>query len=258
MDGNRVWKVETPAGPVIQKFFRPRGGWPREPLKALFTGLMGRKTSPTAAGRHATERRLLSLWREAGLDVPAELSAEHPDQRGPATLVLEHVDGPTLLERVKRKAGLSRAERDPLLRRFGQQWRARHDLALARDDASFLQEHGSLGHVLLCGERMVTFDLEQAYRPGVPVFPVLAKEVANTLRSLHPRVGDELFDDDLAALVEGYGDRERLALVCDEYLHNPSALRRLLWWCDRKLEARLTRRSSKYTVLERLEAVLAR
>ena len=73
LDGNRIWRVATPRGTVLQKLYAERGGWFASWSREFATRLRGGKTSTRAAGRRATESRLLRQWREAGLDVPAEL-----------------------------------------------------------------------------------------------------------------------------------------------------------------------------------------
>jgi hypothetical protein len=256
-DGNRVWRVETPDGPVIQKLYNRRGRWPAEEFRAVMTALIGRKTSSLARQRRETERRQLALWRLTGFDVPREISAEHPGLAGPTQLILEYLDGPKLLDLLKPQANTSRADRNRLLYRYGTLWRERHDVALSTCDPTFLHEHGTLAHVILCGDRMVTIDLEQGYRSGGTVMPMLAKEVASTLRSLMSRAGEQNWPDDVRALVAGYGDRRRLARVVDEYLHNPRWSRALLWRLDRIRERRSGRRVSKFTALEALEQTLA-
>jgi len=253
--GNRIWRVDTPDGPVAQKLYVRRTRWPREEVRALLTRLGGRKTSPRAAARRRTERALLTAWRAAGVDVPAELSATHPELAGPRVNVLEWVEGPLLLALLKRKADTTDEERDRLLRRFADGWRRRHDTAVERGDPSFVQEHGSLAHVIVCGDRLVTFDLEQGFRPRGTVLPVLAKEVADTLRTLMGRGDPERFEDDLRSLVAGYGDDARLRTVVDHYLR-PTGPRALLRALDRRRERRLGRRASKYAALEALDALL--
>jgi hypothetical protein len=254
--GNRIWRIETPTGPVVQKIYRRRTPWPREEIRALLTRLGGRKTSPRAAWRHSTERRLLALWSQAGLDVPRNLAAEHPDLTTPLGLVMEFLDGTHMLHLLKSKAKTSAPERDQLLRRFAADWKRRHDLALSQSEPAFIQEHGSLAHVFVTGDRLVTFDLEQGYRSSGPVFPALAKEVADTLRTLMSRGDQTSFHQDLSSLVAGYGNEERLADVTDYYLHNKNSLRAMLWRIDRWREQRIGRRASKYKALEALRDVL--
>ncbi len=253
--GNRIWRVDTPDGPVAQKLYLRRTRWPREELRALLTRLGGRKTSPRAAVRRETERALLRAWREAGVDVPRELSERHPELAGPRVLVLEWVEGPLLLALLKRKAGTPPAERDRLLRRFGADWRRRHETALRRSDPSFIQEHGSLAHVIVAGDRFVTFDLEQGFRPGGPVPPALAKEVADTLRTLMGRGDPDRFRDDVRAVVAGYAEPGPLRAAVDSYLR-PSGPRALVRAVDRRRERMLGRRATKYAALEVLDEVL--
>ena len=256
MPGNRIWRVETPDGPVVQKLYDRRTPWPREELRALLTALVGRKTSPRALERRATEQRLLAQWSAEGFDVPRELSAEHPGLAGPRQLVLEWVGGPHLLHVLKAKSSTPRPERDRLLSRFASEWRRRHDLATERDDPSFIQEHGSLAHVLVVGERLVTYDLEQGYRRRGSVFPALAKEVADTLRTLRGRGDPDHWKDDLRVLVASYGDRDRLQRVVDRYLRPGNPLLRLVWAADRLRERLTDRRGSKSEALAGLEQVL--
>jgi len=254
--GNRVWRVETPDGPAVQKHFAPRGSPVREGIRALLTALARRKTSPRATTRRETEQRLLALWRQAGFDVPEEVSARNPGFASEHTLLLRFVHGPQLLRLLRRRSTATRAERDDLLRRFAATWRRRHALAIALPEPAFVQEHGSFAHVLVEGERFVVFDLEQAYRTGREVLPLVAKEIAGYLRSLAAYNDPEVYRADVAAIVEGYGDDDLLRAVTDEYLHNPRPGRRLLWAVDRALEPRRKRSASKYGALRVLREVL--
>ena len=254
--GNRIWRLETPTGPVVQKIYRRRTPWPREEIRALLTRLGGRKTSPRAVWRHSTERRLLALWSQAGLDVPRDLATERPEFTTPQGLVMEFLDGTHMLHLLKAKAETSASERDQLLRRFAADWKRRHDLALSQSEPAFIQEHGTLAHVFVTGDRLVTFDLEQGYRSSGPVFPALAKEVADTLRTLMSRGDQTFFHQDLCSLVSGYGDDKRLEAVTDYYLHNKNSLRAMLWRIDRWREQRIGRRASKYAALEALRSAL--
>lgn len=256
-DGNRLWILDTPRGRVVQKFYRRRGNACSEGLRHLAARILGRKTGVTAAARRDTERALLARWRAAGVAVPADLTDAWPHIGGRCVAVLECVEGPLLIDRLRRRTRLPREERDPLLRRFAAAWKARHDRALADGDPSLVHEHGSLAHVIVHGERMVTFDLEQGYRPAQPVFPALAKEVAAVLRSLAVRLDEDTFRADLRTLVTAYGDDARLRAVAAWYLR-PTGVRRLICAVDRTV-ARLGthRKPGKFEVLGLLDEVLA-
>ncbi|MCB9896999.1 MAG: hypothetical protein H6825_03230 [Planctomycetes bacterium] len=254
-DGNRLWVVDTARGRVVQKLYRRRGTWISETTRHVLTRLAGRKSGVTARARRATERRLLQHWKAAGCDVPADLTEAYPELGGPCVAIYEHIEGDTLARRLGRRAALPRAERDPLLRRFGAAWRARHDRALTDTDPSLVHEHGTVLHVLCSGERLVTFDLEQGFLPGQPVLPLVAKEVAGFLRSLAARTEPDTFRADLRTLVDAYGDRARLAAVCAWYLE-PTGVRRLLWALDRARGDGGPKRPGKYAVLATLREVL--
>ncbi len=256
LDGNRIWRVETAEGPVLQKLYADRGGFFRCRARDLLSRLRGGKTGTRAAARRATEARLLGLWRQAGCDVPADLSARHPGLAGDRALVLEFVPG-RLLSDVLRDPGLPRGRRDELLGRFARGWCRRHRLARESGEAGLVQEHGSFQHVLVDGDRLVTIDLENAFLPRADLLPILAKEIASCLRWLARQEDEATFRSDLAVLVAHYDDRVLLAAAARHYLHNPRPAWRLLWAADRRREARRGRRGGKYRVLELLAEALA-
>lgn len=256
MDGNRIWRVQTSGGPVLQKHFGERGGWLHRWAREAGTQLLGKKTSTLAAGRCATERRLLALWATAGQQVPRDLSEDHPDLAGPGTLVLEFVEGRPLTESLA-EASLGDEARADLLRGFAAHWCQRHRLALERDEPGLVQEHGSLAHVLHDGQRFVTLDLENAFRPVQPVAPLIYKEIAGYLRSLSRCQDESGFRRDLALLVSAYPDRDRLTATARHYLDNPSLVWRMLWAVDRWRERRRGKRYGKYRVMEALRDTLA-
>lgn len=257
VDGNRVWRVDTPAGAFLQKLYFPRKGALREGLRAVGTRLLGAKTSPRAAVRRRTEERLLRHWRAVGCDVPAVVEPAAVGLCAGPGLLMELIEGPQLLELLRRRTATPRPQRDDLLRRYGAAWAARHRLALERDDPSLAQEHGTLAHVLVSGERLVAFDLEQTWRPGHPVVAALGKELSGVLRSLVRVTEPETFAGDLAALVDGYGDRAQLATLIEEVLASRSPWRRWVRRLDRRREQRAGRADGTYATMERLVAVLA-
>jgi hypothetical protein len=283
LDGNRIWRVQTSSGPVLQKLYAERGSWLHAWGRELASRLRGGKTSTRAAGRRATEARLLALWREHGCDVPAELSAQHPALANARTLVLEFIDGP-LLSELLADAGLPRARRDALIARFAADVAARHDRALASGEAALVQEHGGVQHVLVAtvqGERassgadvernamatppdhelrFVSFDLENAFTPRADVTPLLAKEIAGCVRSL-ARCGKpdaQRLRADVEAFVRGYGHRDRLRAAAAHYLRSPSPLWRAIWALDRRREERRARAHGKFVMLQMLDDILDR
>jgi hypothetical protein len=249
--GNRIWRVALPeGGSAILKLHRRRKGRARSLGRWLGTALLARKTATDAISRCRTEERLLRSWREAGLDVPAVHDpAEMGMAPGPA-LLLEDLRGDVLQDLLTLLPADQRAD---VLRRLGAAWSARHRLALERSEPAFIMEHASLAHVMVMGERLVTFDLEQAWRPGQPVLPLLAKELAASLRSLAKTVGEQDFARDLGHLVQGYGAPEQLGAIVQEGLAPGSLARRIMsaW------TARRARRGFAYDSAAQLRAVQA-
>ncbi len=199
--GNRVWRVETARGTVVQKYYGERGPLFTRCVRELGYALRGGKSRPSGAARRATEGRLLELWRVAGFDVPRELSGEHPGLVNARTRILEWIEGRSL-QAVLEEPGLPEATRRDLLQRFARTLAQRHRLALERQESGLIQEHGSLDHVLVCGERLVSFDLENAYVRRGDLRPLVAKEVAECLRSLARIDAGAHFAEDLRLFVQ--------------------------------------------------------
>lgn len=257
--GNRIWIAPTPdgahGGEVLQKLYAPHdsglGYWVRLVLERLARA----KTPTTVAARQRTERELLAAWRDAGCDVPADLTERYPSLVHPRVTLLEYVRGPLLLRRLS-SGRLSRDERDDLLRRFAAGWGTRHGLAVDRPDARLIQEHGTFLHVMVADDRLVTIDLEQAFRPRRDVLPLVAKEIVAYVRSLAKGADQAVFRADLEAIVDGYPRRALLAAAVREYLDSPSPVRRLLWRLDRRTRRDRKRPLGKYRALEVLRDVL--
>jgi hypothetical protein len=110
--------------------------------------------------------------------------------------------------------------------------------------------------VIVAEDRLVTIDLEQAFRPRRDVLPLVAREIVAYVRSLAKKVDAAVFRADVEALVAGYPHRELLEAAVREYLHSPRPLRRLLWSLDRKLRRDRHRELGKYRSLEVLADVL--
>ena len=252
--GNRIWRIDTPAGPAVQKLYRERRGHLRGLCTRVLERALRRKSSSAPRSRCETERRLLSLWAEAGIDVPAPIASGHSALHGGDQLLLEFVDGATLASLLA-GAELRRLQRDELLTRFAATWCHRHRLALQTGDARFVHEHGSFQHVLVAGERLVTIDLERAFRQR-RILPLVSKEIAGYLRSLFKRVDLETYRWDVAMLARGYGATRILAAAVNEYLHNPSRVRRWIWAADRLRHTLRRGVAPKYQALEVLEQVL--
>jgi hypothetical protein len=269
LDGNRVWRVDTPAGPVLQKYYAERGSFLHAWGRELGSRLRGAKTGTRAAARRATEARLLALWREHGCAVPADLSAQHPELANERTLVLEFVEGPKLSDRLRDPA-LDGAPRAKLLADFAAAWGRRHRLAIERREPGLVQEHGTLEHVIVAGAagapRFVSFDHENAFRRS-DVEAHVSKEIASVLTSLYraqPRAAgervateakDARFREDLRAVISGYGDPAPLWGTCERYLR-PQGLWALVCRIDRAREEKAGKRAGKFRLVGLLEEVL--
>ena len=150
--GNRLWRAETPAGPVLQKYYRWKSGPLADAWRALMSRVVRGATPSSAAARWRTEGELLALWREAGIAVPRDLTAEHPGITGERVRILEWIDG-TPLTRTLAAGTLDRAARDALLARAFAAWGRRHVLAVARAEPRLVQFHAGIGRAS-CRERV--------------------------------------------------------------------------------------------------------
>jgi len=252
VDGNLVFTFETKVGRVVQKLYFPRKSRLREGFRAALGRLRGTKTSQRASQRQLTEATQLVHWREQGFDVPRLIApAEIDFVPGPYNL-FEFVDGEVLLQALRREGGRSLADRRELMARYAASWQERHAAALERDDPRLLQEHGTLEHVILSGDRLVTFDHEQAFLPGTAVLPVVAKEFASGLRSLLKGCAPEAFDELLDALISGYGNDELLRAMVEQIRQPPSPFGRWVTGLDRRRELKRGADRGKYAALDRL------
>ena len=222
---NRLWRVETPARPVLQKMYGEKGG----PFRSLWRAWMSRvvrgATSSRAEARCRTERETLALWREAGIDCPEDLTSRHPALAGPRVAILEWIDGVPLPDALAAE-GTSRSARDRLLRIAGAAWGRRHGIAVERKDARFVQFHGGFQHLLVVADRVAAIDVEQAYLPGVAVLPRLAREVAACVRSIAKGADPAVLRADLVALAAAHPDTALLRAAVREALRG-GGLRRL-------------------------------
>jgi hypothetical protein len=251
--GNRLWIVKAGAETVIQKLYGARYGLPRR----FLTALAGRKTGCGPKARRQAEAAGLALFTTHGFPVPRDRSAEFPSLASGSVLVMEFVAAPPLGD-ILRERLFDRGRRSELLRRFSAGWCARHRKALELPEPGLIEEHGTFDHVLVDGDRFVTIDLEQAFRPGQPVAPLIAKEVAGYLRSLWNRTSTGTFAADLEAIVAGYPDRELLRRAAEEYIGGQDRRPKLRWRLDAFLRKLGRRGEGKYAPLIALAGRLAR
>lgn len=229
---NAVYLIQRPDGPAILKTYSNR----RNHWESFWTNLgnwFGGRTGYTARDRHRTESASLALWRAAGLDVPRLL----PDPPGLRLdlphLCMEFVDG-ELLSAHLADEHVPLPERDATFVRFLESWAARQALAAERRDARLIQEHGSFEHVLRAGDRLVTFDLEVAFRRRRPVPAARVAEICGYLRSLFRLLPEPVARHFFDLAVARHPRREFLQEVPRLLLRNPAPVARLLHAFDRR------------------------
>ena len=248
---NAVWKLRLPDGPAILKTFSAR----RTPWQTLLTHVgnrLGGRTSYTARGRQLTETTNLSLWRDAGLDVP-HLLPPPPGLNLPLPLVcMEFLAGVTLASYLADET-IPLPDRNAVLVRFLSAWAARHALADERQDPRLVQEHGSFEHVMWTGTRLVTFDLEVSFLPHRPLRPCLVDEICGYLRSLFRLLPDPLARHFFELVVQQYPRPDFLMEIPRRLLHNPDPFARLLHAFDRRW-LRKPGKWNKYRIAELLQS----
>jgi len=248
--GNVVFLAEGPEGARVLKLYRRRQGRLGEFLAGLSQRFVEKKRGVTAAERRATEALMLALWTAHGFDVPRLLDGPSLRGLGPHVLWMEHCPGPTLAA-VLADDARPWDERCALLERVAGDQGRRHAAAVEARDPRLLQEHATLNHVLVCGERLVTFDLEGGFLGTVDPTEALSLELAGTLRSLEKATG-ERFDEALAAFVSAHGQPELLREAARRAVRSRSLARRLRRWRDRRQRGP----RGKSWVMERLLAAL--
>jgi len=247
---NSVWRV----GDAVLKLYRRRRSWPREVAGEAAAWFFHRKRGVSVGVRHETERRSLALWRRHGFDVPATLDRPLPEGVAPPALWMEFCDGPLLYDAV------SPARLERLATEMGR----RHGVALETREPLLVHEKGTLKHVFVVGDRLVTFDFEQGFRPSFPMLEAMAEEVAGYLRSLAQATDDEsrvpshespvkTFEDGIKTFVRGYADTGRLKRIAEWGTRGVSFYRLMKRWQDG------VRRPThgKVDVLRRLLALIA-
>ena len=211
--GNRLLLYRIGGRPALLKLYRRRRAAWREPVKRFSYRFIEARRGVTARQRRDLERSNLALWRDQGFDVPALLAHPlPPDLAGEVALWLEYCPGP-LLSAVLADRERALAERTGCVERFARELARRQQRALELGERRLVMSHASAKHVLIHGDRQVSFDLETSYAPGYPMLDALALELAGCLRSVLREAPDDRAALG-AAFVRGYGDDaflERLA-----------------------------------------------
>lgn len=232
--GNLLLLDETPGREALLKVYRRRGTRGREASKRFSYYAIERKRGVTARERCALERRNLSLWRAEGFDVPALLARSLPEGFSSETAQwMEYCPGRLLYEFV-RDRGVPLATRSREVARFAADLACRQGRALERGERGLVMKHASIKHVLLFGERQVSFDLESSYAAGFPMLDALADELGAYVRSLLRVIRAEDRERLGGAFFEAYGRPEQLAAIADFGLRKGGISRAVRRLADRR------------------------
>ena len=249
--GNALY-LDSAAGALLKVYRSRRVGaeaW-REGLRSFGHRVFEGKRGTGAAERAATEEECLKLWRAEGCDVPALLDRPIPEEITEPALWLEYCPGPTLDRALNEEP-----ESDVRwIERLAEAHAARHRRALELKNALLLQEHATIVHTLVSGDRLVTIDFENGYRPTFPTDIAITHELAGTLRSFFRRVtggGDAPFE----RFVEAYPEREQLREAALRGVEGGSVAARLKRWRDRRRRNRPSKVEVLARVVEHLQAI---
>lgn len=247
---NGVWAVRTGGRAAILKTYGRR----RSRVQAVLTevsNLLTGRSAYHAAARFRTEADCLRRWRAAGFDVPELLPP--PDIALPCpALLMERLEGPTLAAFLAGPA--CEADKAAAVERLAAAWCRRHRTAFATGERGLIQEHASIDHVLVAGDRLVTIDLETAYRLGTPA-ALVAAELAALARSFLKRLPGAHGLRWLQCFARAYPDRDRILASARHLLANPNPVCRAAFRVHRRATAR-PGRTSKYDAAEAMAAAL--
>jgi tRNA A-37 threonylcarbamoyl transferase component Bud32 len=233
--GNILYLFHDAPGPRVLKLYRTRRSALREFLKDCSSRRLEGKRGATARARAETEQKCLALWNAEGFAAPRVLDLPLPAGVAPPALWMEFCPGVILADALAEpNRGLS--EKQDLLRRVGADFAGRHRRALALREPLLIQEHATTRHLIVQPERLVTFDLENGFRPGFPLREALVQELAGFLRPLIRQAGDSA-DLLLNAFVAGYAERDRLRELTAYAVKGRGWSRRLKRWHDQRRRA---------------------
>jgi tRNA A-37 threonylcarbamoyl transferase component Bud32 len=205
---HRVVSARIGGRPVVVKLYgRKRAQLPTL-LRAFGHRFLVGKSGLSARARRDTEARLIALWREHGFAAPALLGLSLPEPVAQPYLVLEHVAGPTVDQRL-RDPGTPQPLLEASLARFAAEWSRRHGLAERLSEPGLVHAHASFAHLIDRDGAWTYFDFEYGYTDVRRVEQLIAVEIAGFVASLRRAAGARAAPL-LRALVEGYTDRGRL------------------------------------------------
>jgi len=230
--GNLLLKVGKGEETLILKLYRRR--WPlwKEFIEPFTARIFLKKMGANVKIRFETERKNLAVWTREGFDVLRYFDYPLPQGIDPPGLWLEYCPG-RLLSDVLRDNEVPWNEKKRLLTRLGAELGRRHLRFMELSEPSLVQVHATVGHILLYGDRMITFDLEQGFLPDIPPLEALAHELSGYLRSIAKNTG-ERFDDALLSFAEGCPSRDLLWETAEWGVHGKGLYRRIKRYKDRR------------------------
>lgn len=251
--GNLLYVVGEGADARVLKLYRRRRAAWRAPFRTFGHWIEG-KRGVGPQRRHDTERELLVLWREAGFDVPAVFDDPLPAGVAAPGLWMEFCPGPTLYSCLAGGAW-SVDEATDAVRRFAAELGRRQQHALTTWDVRFVHEHASINHVLVFGERLVSFDLEGAWLRLRSVLPAVADELASIVRTIC-RAAPDHTDELLDAFAVGYGDAAQLYRLVERGLRAGllARVKGLRGKARMAMEGKLSKRAALKRLRSRIEA----
>jgi hypothetical protein len=229
--GNFLLLVDEGGDARVLKLYRERTAAAFRLFSAFSHRFLERKRGIGARARFETERLTMDLWQRHGFDVFRRLELPIPPAFEPPAAWFEYCPGVTLAAVLKNRA-VAIEEKRSIARRLAAATAPRHQLALELGEPLLAHEHASTKHVLIHGERLVTFDFEGAFLASVPAIEALAQELAQYARSL-AKYGGEGADELLRAFAEGYGDTALLEELAAWGVHGGGLYRRIRRWHDR-------------------------
>lgn len=249
--GNVLLLYRDAKPPAVLKIYRVRRSRTREMLRGISHRWLEGKRGASARARRDTEWWSLKVWLREGFDAVRPLEWPAPDglEQFPV-LWIEYVRAPTL-QSVLRDGTLPLPRKIEHLGQLAASSCRRHQRAFELNEVLLIQEHAVMNHVLVEHGRLVTFDLENGFRPGFPMLEAAAQELAGYTRSLLQCAENRDTGALLKAWVDGYGDRSLLRSIVDHAVGGTSLLRRV-----KRLQDSKRGESSKTAAVERLRGLL--
>ena len=242
--GNILLLFGEGAGAKVLKLYRERRGRTKEVLSGFSHRMFERKRGTRAEVRYHTENLTLDLWESYGLDVFSRFSMPLPPSYAAPGLWFEYCEGDTVGKLIE-SSDVDAARKHECILHVGRATHARHFLALEHREPMLAQERGTLNHLFLSGERLISFDFEGGFLAGFPVIEALTQELAGLVRSIRRRAGsEELFEELVATFAQGYDDPALLRDIARWGVHHQSYYRRIRRWYDQRRRGSNTKTDS--------------